>query len=52
MELIQIGSKQPEQFVTIRELFERMARRESETILAMRERAERQTSATGQNAIL
>ena len=47
MELIQIGSPQPEQFVTIREMIERMARRESEMIHNLREQAERQMSATG-----
>ncbi len=52
MELIQIGSRQPEQFITIREMFEQMARRESETIRLMRERVEQQMSATGQNGIL
>ena len=50
MELIQIGSPKPEQFVTIREMFERMARRESEMIHALRERVEHQMSATGEAA--
>ena len=44
MELIQIGAKQPEQFMTIREMFENMARRESEMIRIMRERVESQIS--------
>lgn len=37
--LIQVGGTQPEEFMSVREMFEQMAKREDETIRELREEA-------------
>jgi len=42
MQLVQIGVTQPEKTVSIREMFEQMAKREAEMIREARQRMEKQ----------
>jgi hypothetical protein len=41
MQLVQIGEKQPEKMVSIREMFEQLAQREAEMVRVARQRVEK-----------